>query len=388
MKQMLLLLAVLTALTGLTAQTQQAPMYLLFNSSCMNQLEYRYTYTGASVMAYAYSPNANQTYILNAGNSGINAPSLPPGTLDCRSIKMDQTIMDAINKLQRQVYVVHQTQQGYLLMPLISAMQIERAGTYYFFRNPNYQFALDTMNLVYQANLSTAGSPNRVYFNGLRIMDCVYQYSFRSEPTQTNREKSDFEFIPSIGITVSNSGLTAAEMETNSLRLWRINGMSLEDYVSGMCHSGTSKPAAGIPAVAGVREDFQKTQPIGPPSPAPTVAPAPVDASGCTEVGGNGFHVVQKGETLMAISRQYKTPMKTLVAWNKIDNPDMIKPCQKLLCEKSGKHDGCAHNATTHYSASANHQPAQNYASTCGCTRYPDGACAHCSIRRNPFWHR
>ena len=47
--------------------------------------------------------------------------------------------------------------------------------------------------------------------------------------------------------------------------------------------------------------------------------------------GGSGsWHVVQPGDTLGAISRHYGTSVKSLVAWNNIPNPDLIRVGQVL----------------------------------------------------------
>jgi len=219
--------------------------------------------------------------------------------------------------------MVHQTQQGYLLMPLISAIQVERNGSYYFFTAPDYRFALDTLNLVYQANLAVAGSQNYVYFSGLNIKDCLYQYGFRREPNQAGKEKADFEFIPGIGIVSDRSGMTSAEMEANQLRLWFVNGIALDDHIAGLC----GKPAATATPAA--------PQPIAadrPPEPtsfsAPEPAPKPV--AGCAERSGPGYHIVQPKETLMSISRQYKVPLSSLVAWNQLSNPNVLEVCQRI----------------------------------------------------------
>lgn len=42
-------------------------------------------------------------------------------------------------------------------------------------------------------------------------------------------------------------------------------------------------------------------------------------------------HVLQKGETLYAISRRYKVPADAIMSFNNISNPDRLKAGQKLL---------------------------------------------------------
>lgn len=334
MKRLLLLLVtVLTSAAMYAQENQQSPLYFLFNSSCMNQLEYRYAYSGASVISYSFMPDANKLYVLNSGNSGLKSPTLPQGTVDCRNMKLDGNFLDMVNKLQRQVYMVHQTQQGYTLMPIISAMNIERTGSYYFFRHPDYTFALDTSNLVYQANLATSGSPNYVYFNGLNIRQCQFQYSFKSEPTMDNKEKSDFDFVPGIGLVSSRSGVNATEMEKNQLRLWFVNGLALEDYLTNVCGGKVvSNPPVAPPGGVNQPTLVDKEQGSIPTA----IGPNPVQpqtgamVGNCPTPAGVGYHIVQPKETLLSISRAYDVPLKSLVRWNNIDNPDMIYPCQQV----------------------------------------------------------
>ncbi|MEY3201327.1 MAG: hypothetical protein RIR70_877 [Pseudomonadota bacterium] len=58
------------------------------------------------------------------------------------------------------------------------------------------------------------------------------------------------------------------------------------------------------------------------PAAAPTAAPA-------------GFHVVKKGETLASIALEYGQDYKELVAWNNLDNPNMIRVGQQLRVASS-----------------------------------------------------
>ncbi len=291
----------------------------------MNQLEYRYAYSGAQVLAYSIQTTPNQQFILYSGSNGINSSALPSGVWDCSSMKLDQSFLDAVNKNLKQVYMVHQTQTGYLMMPLIAALQVERNGSYFFFRGPNYQFAFDTTNLVYQANLSSAGSPNTVYFTGLQIKDCLYQYAFRSEPVQAGREKADFDFVPGIGMTNERTGMTPADLESNQTRLWFVNGMSLDDYVATKC--GTrGAPKVLPPDMIDYTRPDKESAPAG----ASPQIPATQGAVRCQESSGKGYHIVQPKETLMSISRQYKVPLAALVKWNNITEPNKIEICQKV----------------------------------------------------------
>ena len=246
MKHTILALAGLLWTVCLGAQ-QMTPLYILYNSSCMDQLEYRYVYAGTTVMGYSVHPTANEQYVLTAGSGGINSPTLPANTVNCREYALNDQFFNDVNNLTRQVYIVHQLTKGYQLTPIIAATQVIRSGSYYLYRAPSYSFAIDTSNLVYESNIATGTSSWYIYFNGLKIRSCFYEYSFMREPTKTNQERSEFDFIPGIGISSERTGMTAAEAESNHVRLIKVNGMALEDYINTRCQN---KPATAAPPLS------------------------------------------------------------------------------------------------------------------------------------------
>ena len=55
----------------------------------------------------------------------------------------------------------------------------------------------------------------------------------------------------------------------------------------------------------------------------------------CGEYSGNGYHVVQKNETLYGIARLYGLNVNQIKAWNGM-NTNLIKPCMKLYTRVQG----------------------------------------------------
>ncbi|MEM1119999.1 MAG: LysM peptidoglycan-binding domain-containing protein, partial [Bacteroidota bacterium] len=64
-----------------------------------------------------------------------------------------------------------------------------------------------------------------------------------------------------------------------------------------------------------------------PQKPEPTFRPKGVD---CTNLSYQGVHVVQSGQTLFSIARQYNSTVGQLRSWNKLGQKELIKPCQSL----------------------------------------------------------
>lgn len=65
-----------------------------------------------------------------------------------------------------------------------------------------------------------------------------------------------------------------------------------------------------------------------PPSSAAT--PAAAGTTPAALAARSGFHIVSKGETLYGIALEYGQDWRDLVAWNKLDNPNLIRIGQEL----------------------------------------------------------
>lgn len=345
MKSLFSFFILLLSIMRLSAQTAApAPIFLLFTQDCMDQLEYRYTYSGTGVLTYSVHPNSNEQFLLKAGSEGITSPTLPKGAVTCRGFTMNAAFTDAINQMKRQVYVVHQTPSGYLQMPIIEATQVTRNGAFYLFKSPNYAFALDSTKLVGAVNLATSNSISYVYLTGVTTRGCRREYSFRREPIQAGMERADFDFIPGIGFTSDRSGLTAADAEGNSRRLVKMNGMAFDDYVAATC-KGQYVAASTLPVYAPefgygsntpntAFNEPRKEEYSSASNPVVPVGPPPPGLITCPELPGYGYHIVQPKETLAAISRTYKVDMKTVQRWNGIKDANHIEICQKIWVTK------------------------------------------------------
>lgn len=323
----------------------QSPVYLLFTQDCVDQLEYRAAYGSATTLVYSVHPNPDAQFLLTAGSSGITSKSKPEGSRSCREFVINDAFADVINKGARQVYMVHQTSSGYLLMPLIACTQVTRYASVYQVRGPRYSFAIDTNNLVNEQNIAAPNSGAYIYFNGLRFRECRREYSFRRVPTETDMERSDIDCIPGIGLTSDKTGKTASEAEGNRMVLTKVNGIALDDYLVVLCKNQPAKaaPSSTVSKWSG-DANYGNTNPyavdkdkesaslpanaiVGPPPPPTNAGALPV---ACTEAPGYGYHLVMPGESLNAIARSYRVDVKDLVKWNKLKNANHLEVCQKI----------------------------------------------------------
>ncbi|MCB0529035.1 MAG: LysM peptidoglycan-binding domain-containing protein, partial [Saprospiraceae bacterium] len=356
MKKLILFSLSLLTLSNLPAQS---PIYVLFNASCMDQLEYRNAKSGTPTFAYSIRPNTDEQYLFMSGESGMPTQSLPAGTFDCRNLKLSEDLVRNINlqAATRQMYILIQRAEDYLMMPIYNATQIKRVGSYYLLVSSKYVFAVDTSHLSYQDNLQGEGSPSVIRFTGSKLANCRYQYSFHGEPSRNYTESLDFDFIYGIGITTMRVGKNATEMTDNELRLIGVNGEYFEKHLAAICQNSpvtnvTSASASKWISTSDTYNDKENAsitnnnntwnQPsnnTGANYNPNYNTPLPQLAN-CPESPGRGYHIVQRGESLKAIARTYSVDLKSIIRWNNIKNPDHIEICQKIWLQSPPAYSG------------------------------------------------
>ncbi|MBX2890429.1 MAG: LysM peptidoglycan-binding domain-containing protein [Saprospiraceae bacterium] len=349
MKNLLLTVIALCSLVSL-ATAQVAPAYVLFGTNCMKQLEYRYTRTGAPLYAYSVQTNPDEQFIFWSGGSGLPTGELPVGTFDCSNLRLNDEVVKIINDQPntRQLYVIlQQPSSGYVMMPIYSATQIKRYGQWYLVVGQKYTFAIDTTKLSYQDNLQSDASQTIIRFAGSQLANCRYQWRFNGEPARGFTERTNFDFIYGIGIVNSRIGATAADLEQNEIRLNSVNGVGIDQYLASICpysdviNSNTTPSWTTPPGYNTSKEPDKENanvggnnQITGPTANTGGTAGNAYNPYNCPTPPGKGYHIVQRGESLKAISRTYNVDLKSLINWNGIKNPDHIEVCQQIWVQK------------------------------------------------------
>ncbi len=335
-------LVTLFIISVVTTAFAQKRIYVQYDANCMDRLEYRYSVQAdfAGLITYSIRPNAQETYLFDIGNEGIDVvKSLPKGTLSCKNFEFNSDLIDKVNSGAAKLIFARASDKGYTLTPASLATQIVQNGNVYIYRSYNMEFSFDTQKLNYEDNLSSDASDCYVFFRGKSKLDCNNVYSFVREPRETCVAKTQFDFCPGIGVLSERSGLTSEELASNQLYVHAVNGVGSMEFSEAVC---SGKRVA---------------QPVVQPAPAPepdvvapvedrevvSVKPAekPVEFSApssrtrpqiiCTEKPGEGYHIVQPGETLIGISRKYGVRLSAIIGWNNIKTPNLIEPCQKIF---------------------------------------------------------
>jgi LysM repeat protein len=334
------------SLLALAPLAAQKVTYIMFNRECMTQLEYRYTYSDDDgFFAYSIRPNGSEQYLFNCGNDRLESSTRPEKAVACRDLKLNGDFVESVNERTHQAYIVFQRSEGgYWLLPVSSATQVTRNGAIYYFRGQSYAFAADTSRLENDDNLAASTSPSAVYATGINTRECVREYAFRRVPRKSTGDGSDFEFVPGIGITSDRTGATPSKAMGNEYKLVKINAKPIDEYLATACGGKRKQRSEAISRWTPPTNytEFDRESPFNEDDKEKTSIaqkkqeeqrPVEYDKAGlirCPDPIGEGYHLVQPGDNLMAISRTYKVPMPSLVKWNKLKSPDRIEVCQKI----------------------------------------------------------
>jgi LysM repeat protein len=294
-------LAVLLAISG----HAQTGLYLSFNRGCMDELSYRQAASGERSRAYVLNFSQEQ-YLFFTAETGVSIAGQPPGVLGCRDVVLNQSLVDGINAGLQPLTMVRQMEdKTFQLLPVVRAMLVRKSGTYYVFRDKVFSGALDTASLVYDVNLAGTESTSDLFLSGVKVYDCRKLYALRAKSVMGG-EESHVDYAPGIGVTSMTKGSSPSVMEYSRTDLIAVNGYELAEWISKLCGSSS------IPSVAVPTPDMPTAKPI-------------------SAAQGARYHDVAAGETLNAISRQYNIPVASLMAWNNIDNPNLLQRGQRLL---------------------------------------------------------
>ncbi len=355
----------ITVIAGLVAAgtlRAETKLYLLYDSKCMQKHESSYTRGGiaaadeAPLVQYAVRPNATTTAFLEMeGDKPKTMDNLPKNTKSCSEIKWDDDLLEDINKGRTDLFLIWKSGKNYSVAGVATMALLNQAGQVYNYRDRDFNFRIDGGAAFQEDNLADRESDYFVVKQDFLYRECEPVWVLKREAKKACAAYTIFEFIPRYGIVQENTGANARELADNQLNLFKIDGDGFLDKMKENC--GTSAPTAttySTSTVYATEADRPTAAPATPvtysvidettnkeltagggyrpgnwearPQEFSTMTTVPAT---CNLPDKTGFHLVQKGDNLYRIARQYGLSVANLKAMNGLKGDD-ISACSYL----------------------------------------------------------
>ncbi len=342
-------------------------IYIRYDAACMDRLEYRLNgnMAGNGLISYSLRANDSERIVMEIGVESIKqVKRAPKGTKTCGKVKVDDLLANSINSRKDKVYIVRKVGSNYIVSPVHLATYIKDSPKNFSMRGNQFDMSYAASDIgVMENNLAGSNSTTKVYFIGSEKQVCSDAYIIKKIPLETCKPYTDMTFVPGIGVVEEKTGVNQADAESNILRLVKINNTPLAEYMDNICNGGRAELAVKYepvkeeavfqpattnkPAPAPRNQPAEVIFPVAYEAPAVEYRPAGSDliyeydepkveatfrpkGVDCTNLSYQGVHIVQTSQTLHSIARQYNLTVKQLRDWNKLENEDLIHPCQSL----------------------------------------------------------
>ena len=299
--------------------------YLHFDPDCMDRYEFVTDIDKTPYVVYSSNTASGGLIHLDVGKEQVKwVKDLPDQLTECHSFNFNKGMANAINGGSVKIYMVRESPTHYNISPVEKVTYIISNDRSLNISMIDTDFTLDWQRMVSNKNLSTSTSEKEVYLEGTIKYDCLKGYIFRKKDGNQSESFKEYTIIPEVGI-ISKRSVPYEGAVTNSLRLDRIGGSGMMDFIKDVCADNGSQPVVEEKKSAAAAEKGQTYT-----KSAATVPTSYGNTGPCPTSNKNGFHVVQKGETLYNISKRYGISVSQLKAWNRIDNKNIISLCQEL----------------------------------------------------------
>lgn len=338
-KSLWLLTFALLAGSGLQAER----VFVLFDQTCMDRLEYKQAGQPGSYIVYQVNVAPGERLLLEVGQeSGEYRGNMPGPRIGCSTGIFDARMVDNINNGIDEVFVINQLDNG-----RHTISQVSLAGVYQYnqramaFESPKYQFRFDLENGTIGENIATAPASQReVFFEGRMEEECLGAFIFRQFAPRSAKPHLDLVFIPEIGIVEERAGFTLDEALSNAIKLENINGFPLDYRIKQLCNPN-QLAASGSGGVM-LQNYGSEVTPVFSDTPDMTIkgnesgstaASTTTATTGAVAAKAAQKHDIAGGETLYSISKKYGVTVADLKKWNNLKSNTIYKGKQLIVSD-------------------------------------------------------
>jgi LysM repeat protein len=333
-------LLALALLAGNWLQAER--VFVLFDATCMDRLEYKQAGQAGSYVVYQINVAPGERLLLEVGQeSGEYRGNMPNPRIGCSTGIFDARMVDDINTGVDEVFVINQLDNG-----RHTISQVSLAGLYQYnqralaFESPKYQFRFDLEHGTIGENIATAPTSQReVFFEGRMEEGCLGAFIFRQFAPRSAKPHLDLVFIPEIGIIEERAGFTLDEALSNAIKLENINGLPLDYRIQQICNQGNLANSGSAPLT--LQNYGKEVTPVFSDTPnmmikgneSVAAAPPPAATVSATVAQAAEKHDIAGGETLYSISKKYGVTVGDLKKWNNLKSNTIYKGKQLIVSD-------------------------------------------------------
>ena len=222
---------------GLSTITFSKDIYLRFENSCMDRMEYARTDNSRHII-YQLKKNDRERIILEVGNEAGNYNSYLPSTaITCQSLQISESFARGINNGSTKLYIVRPYSGGYTVSPVKTANFFYNTDSEIgYSSSEGYVFVYNLSVKTKGINLATKDSKAKVYFRGTEAATCPTRYYFRKVSKENYQPYTDMVFVPKVGIIKTKRGMDAVDANKNKMTLVKVNGVRTNKYLEAVCN--------------------------------------------------------------------------------------------------------------------------------------------------------
>ncbi|MFT5999986.1 MAG: LysM repeat protein [Neolewinella sp.] len=346
------LTTLIVALLLTTASLQAEQIFVLFDGTCGDRVQYEQAVAAQPRMnyfAYHFSFQGGDRLMLETGTEGTTVQNyLPQGYVYCGDQRLTLELANRVNGGVDQVFILLPTANNqYIIQPVVMASTLQRRGANFTYSSPLSGYQFDTENGIIGENLAFENDGAKVYFEGREASPCTGIYLFRQLKPGASYPVIDFKISPELGVYERRLGSDGISTSGGVIAVRQVNGIPVDDYLASICASVTAQantPAPAPPAYYG--QDQPAPQAYGTQQPQPQQPyygnnPQPesqayVQANPTTPPPvATITHTVAKGETLFSGSRRYGTTVNSVKVQNGLTG-NTVYPGQQLSVNTPG----------------------------------------------------
>jgi LysM repeat protein len=344
------LTTLIVALLLTTASLQAEQIFVLFDGTCGDRVQYEQAVAAQPRMnyfAYHFSFQGGDRLMLETGAEGATVQNyLPQGYIYCGDPRLTLELANRVNGGVDQVFILLPTNNNqYIIQPVVMASTLQRRGANFTYSSPLSGYQFDTENGIIGENLAFENEGARVFFEGRETSPCTGIYLFRQLKPGASYPVIDFKIAPELGIYERRLGSDGISTSGGVIVARQVNGIPVDSYLASICASVTAQ--ANTPPAPAPQPYYGQDQPApqayGTQQPQPQqpyygTNPQP-ESQAYAQANPNAplpmtkiTHTVVKGETLFAVSRKYGTTVDAVKTQNGL-NGNTVYPGQQLSFE-------------------------------------------------------